>query len=231
MFIKAIVRIDQIHDQTHKSLQSSKWCEEDEEKGGRVFSLSKMIIMVVIGQWWWVSWSFEDQTGGGRRLIWGSVSKIIASKWCCGDPHQDHEYHSHHLIWKQGLLPKGIQHWFADQHYDHDQHMSLARWWKWKGSNGVGVLGHKLGIRPNGVSPIGVIKISIPKVKIAVLTNLPILGENSSHKASVCLRARGWKFQLETLFGRIPFEQHLCYTGSSLTLHWLFTDFWWLSSL
>ena len=117
MFIKAIIRIDQIHDQTHKSFQSSKWCEEDEEKGGRfLFSLSKMIIMIGIGQWWWVSWSFEDQTGGGRRLIWGAVSKIIASKWCCGDPHQDHEYHSHHLIWKQGLLPKGIQHWFADQH-------------------------------------------------------------------------------------------------------------------
>ena len=34
---------------------------------------------------------------------------------------------------------------------------------------------------------------NIPKVKTAVLTNLSIFGENSSHKASVCLRAGGLK--------------------------------------
>ena len=40
---------------------------------------------------------------------------------------------------------------------------------------------------------IVIVKISIPKVKTAVLKNLPIFGENSSHKASVCLRAGGLK--------------------------------------
>ena len=39
---------------------------------------------------------------------------------------------------------------------------------------------------------IVIVKISIPKVKTAVLTNLQIFGENSSHKASVCLRGGGW---------------------------------------
>ena len=38
-----------------------------------------------------------------------------------------------------------------------------------------------------------IVKISIPKVKIAVLTNLQIFSENSSHKASVCLRVGGLK--------------------------------------
>ena len=38
---------------------------------------------------------------------------------------------------------------------------------------------------------IVIVKISIPKVKTAVLTNLTIFGENSSHKASVCLRGGG----------------------------------------
>ena len=38
-----------------------------------------------------------------------------------------------------------------------------------------------------------IVKISIPKVKTAVLTNLQIFGENSSHKASVCSRGGGLK--------------------------------------
>ena len=40
---------------------------------------------------------------------------------------------------------------------------------------------------------IVIVKISIPEVKTAVLTNLPIFGENSSHKASVCMRVGGLK--------------------------------------
>ena len=36
-----------------------------------------------------------------------------------------------------------------------------------------------------------IVKIYIPKIKTAVLTNLLIFGKNSSHKASVCLRGGG----------------------------------------
>ena len=38
-----------------------------------------------------------------------------------------------------------------------------------------------------------IVKISIPKVKTAVLNKLPIFGGNSSHKASVCLKVGGLK--------------------------------------
>ena len=54
-------------------------------------------------------------------------------------------------------------------------------------------------------------KISISKVKIAVVKKLLIFGKNSSHKASVCLRGA------EKLFCRIPFEQHFSCAGSSLS--------------
>ena len=56
---------------------------------------------------------------------------------------------------------------------------------------------------------IVIVKISLPKVKIAVLKNLLIWATITCHKASVCLRGG------ETLFGRMPFEHAVSLHGAS----------------
>ena len=57
-----------------------------------------------------------------------------------------------------------------------------------------------------------IVKISIPKVKIAVLKNLPIFGEKYLPQ-SVRLLKGGW---VEMLFGRMPFEHAVSLHGASL---------------
>merc|ERR1719285_1324188 len=57
-----------------------------------------------------------------------------------------------------------------------------------------------------------IVKISIPKVKIAVLKNLLIFGEKYLPQSVRLLE--GWG--VETLSGRIPFEHGVSLTGASL---------------
>ena len=59
---------------------------------------------------------------------------------------------------------------------------------------------------------IVIVKISIPKVKIAVLKNLLIFGEKYLPQSVRLLEGGG----VETLFGRIPFEHGLSLPGASL---------------
>ena len=77
----------------------------------------------------------------------------------------------------------------------------------------------------NHVWPNVIVKISIPKVKIAVLKNLPIFGEKYLPQSVRLLEGRG----VEMLFGSMPFEHALSLHGASLRgstmiCWWWYTD-------